>query len=140
MEYKVPRDRILLCKIMIFDSYDPHTCGLTMRRLTAEEELRPAIFMDGDVIDFATGEVIKQLERDEEGYITGQVDADTMYYDNLFKADIKVVNEEGKESLNDDDENKELYEAADALYDYYLERKQLIQDGNVVEFKKKRLY
>ena len=140
MKYKVPKERILLCKIMIFDDYNPKTGGFTVRRLTSEEELRPVIFMDGDVIDFNTGEVIVQLERDEDGYITGEVYADTMYYDLLFKADIKVVNESGEESLNNEDENKELYEAADALYDYYLSRKEAMQNDKVVEFKKRRLY
>ena len=63
MEYKVPKDRILVCRIMIFDDYNPKTREFVVRKLSADDELRPVIFMDGDVIDFATGDVIKPLKR-----------------------------------------------------------------------------
>ena len=125
MEYKVPKDRILICKTWIFDEYNPKTGVLTPKKLPDDEIYRMVIFMDGDIIDFRTGDIINHLHYDD-GVIDGEVLINTMYVEELFSAK-KVINEEE-------------YEYAQELYEYYLMRKNLINEGKLLMFKQKRLY
>ena len=126
MEYKIARDKILLCKIMIFDGYNASDGRFIKRKLSNDELLRRVIFTKEGIIDFKTGDVIEQLDYDEEGFVIGEVRANTMYVEELFSIQKSLTDEE--------------YEYAQVLYKYFLDTKRLYDEGKIVSFKQKRLY
>lgn len=125
MDNPVTRDRILIAKIRMFTDYDATTGALTEKRLTDQEMYRMVIFMDGELIDFQTGDILKHIETDQYGLIESEIRVNEMYIDELYNAP----------SIN-----KQEYEYAQELYQYYLMRKKLIDDGKLILFKQKKLY
>ena len=125
MEYLVTRDRILICTIKIFADYDQETGALIEEDLTDQDRVRMIIFMDGEIIDFRTGDVLSHIY-EEEGFVTGEIYANTMYVDELFSADKVLTDEEF------------LY--AQELYQFYLMRKKLIEEDKLRLFRQQRLY
>ncbi len=125
MEYLVTRDRILICTIKIFADYDQETGALIEENLTDQDRVRMVIFMDGEIIDFRTGDVLSHIY-EEDGFVTGEIYANTMYVDELFSADKVLTDEEF------------LY--AQELYQFYLMRKKLIEEDKLRLFRQQRLY
>lgn len=125
MEYLVTRDRILICTIKIFADYDQETGALREEDLTDQDRVRMVIFMDGEIIDFRTGDVLSHIY-EEDGFVTGEIYANTMYVDELFSAD-KVLTD-----------GEFLY--AQELYQFYLIRKKLIEEDKLRLFRQQRLY
>lgn len=125
MEALVSRDRILIAKIRQFISYDARNGVLTEKNLTNQEKYRMVIFMDGEVIDFQTGDILKHIDTDEYGLITSEICVNDMYIEELYKAP---------------EVNKKEFKYAQELYQYYLMRKKLLDEGKLINFKQKRLY
>lgn len=125
MKYLVTRDRILICTIKIFADYDQETGALREEDLTDQDRVRMVIFMDGEIIDFRTGDVLSHIY-EEDGFVTGEIYANTMYVDELFSADKVLTDEEF------------LY--AQELYQFYLIRKKLIEEDKLRLFRQQRLY
>lgn len=125
MDNPVTRDRILVAKIRMFIHYDKDTGVLTEKRLTEQEQYRMVIFMDGDIIDFQTGDILKHIEADDDGVIFGNIYINEMYIDELYNAP---------------EVTKAEFEYAQELYQYYLERKKLIEEKKVIPFQQKKLY
>ncbi len=125
MKYLVTRDRILICTIKIFADYDQETGALREEDLTDQDRVRMVIFMDGEIIDFRTGDVLSHIY-EEDGFVTGEIYANTMYVDELFSAD-KVLTD-----------GEFLY--AQELYQFYLIRKKLIEEDKLRLFRQQRLY
>lgn len=125
MENLVTRDRILIAKIMMFTDYDSITGALTKKALTDQEMYRMVIFMDGDLIDFQTGDILKHIDTDQNGLIESEIRINEMYVDELYNAP---------------EINKQEYEYAQELYQYYLTRKKLMEEGKLLPFKQKKLY
>lgn len=119
----VTRDRILIAKIIIFDSYN--NGALTMRDLTEQEEYRVVIFMDGKLIDFQTGDELMHINKDEYGIVYPEIYANTMYIDELYN----------HPNLSDKE-----YEYAQELYAYYKFKEKLINEGKLRLFRQTRLY
>lgn len=125
MENLVTRDRILIAKIRMFTDYDGYTGALTEKILTDQEMYRMVIFMDGEIIDFQTGDTLKHIDTDPYGLIESEIRINDMYIEELYKAP---------------NVNKDEYEYAQELYRYYLVRKKLIEEGKLILFKQKKLY
>lgn len=119
----VPRERILLAKILVFESYAKGM--LIIKKLPKSEEIRRVIFMDGKLIDFATRDELQHLNTDKTGIICPEIYANTMYIDQLYKY---------KELT------QEEYAYAQELYAYYKERQKLIEEKKLILFKQKRIY
>lgn len=122
---KVTKDRILLCEIWMFWDYDAKHGILSEVELPDQERLRVVIFMDGEIIDLNTREIIKHIKQDKNGLIISEIDVNTMYVKQLYKAN---------------NVSKDIYNYAQEVYQDYLKRKKLINEGKLILFKQKRLY
>lgn len=115
-------DRILLVKIRKFTSY--YKGILNEEDLTNQEKYRVCIFMDGELIDFATGNTLSHLNY-EGDYVIPEVYKDTMYVEEVYS--IANVTDE-------------MYNYAQELYKYYLFQKELLMQKKLILFPKERLY
>lgn len=116
-------DRILLVSILIFDDWIDGC--LVPRELDDQETYRICIFMDGELIDFATGTVLSHLNMDDDGYIIPEVYTNTMYVNEVYKCP---------------NVTEDMYEYAQELYQNYLSVKDLKENKQILEFKQKRIY
>lgn len=125
MENLVTRDRILIAKVRMFIQYDAIRGVLTEKTLPHEEKYRMVIFMDGEIIDFKTGDIIKHIDVDNDGYIMSEIRINDKYIEELYQVP-EVTDEE--------------FSYAQELYQYYLMRKKLMKERKLLPFKQKKLY
>lgn len=125
MENLVTRDRILIAKIMMFSDYNALTGALTEKKLCDQEMYRMVIFMDGEIIDFQTGDILKHIDTDPDGLIESEIRINEMYIEELYNAP-EITQEE--------------FDYAQELYEYYLMRKKLFEEKKLIPFKQKKLY
>lgn len=83
------------------------------------------IFMDGELIDFRSGDILKHIDTDDAGLIESEICINDMYIEELYNAP---------------EVNEEEFAYAQELYQYYLNRKKLIEEKKIIPFKQKRLY
>lgn len=122
MENLVPRECFFNCETVVFSSENG---SLYYEDATIEETMRLIIFADGKFFDLKTGDEIINIENDD-GLITGEIYANTMYVQNIYNYD---------EELTD-----ELYNRGQEVYQMYLLKKRLIEERKLVLFQQKRLY
>lgn len=125
MENLVTRDRILIAKIMMFSDYNSLSGALTEKKLCDQERYRMVIFMDGEIIDFQTGDILKHIDTDQDGLIESEIRINEMYIEELYNAP-EITQEE--------------FDYAQELYEYYLMRKKLFEEKKLIPFKQKKLY
>lgn len=121
--YTIKKDHILLAAIVQYIDFDGYK--LIRKEISDDDILHKVVFIDGKIIDFETGDEIQELKRDYEGYIDDIVLANKMYYHELYKCP-KVT-------------NKDLLYAS-KIYEYHLEKQQLIKEKKLIPFPSKQLY
>lgn len=122
----IGKEFILLCEVQEFSKYDKKIGVLTEKVLEPGKQFRRVIVSDGYVIDFETGQFIETLERDENNLVVGEVRLNTMYAKRFYRISNHISDEE--------------YEYAQLLYEDFLKRKKLIDEGKLLLFKQKRLF
>ena len=122
----IGKEFILLCEVQEFSKYDKKIGVLTEKVLEPGKQFRRVIVSDGYVIDFETGQFIETLERDENNLVVGEVRLNTMYAKRFYRIANHISDEE--------------YEYAQLLYEDFLKRKKLIDEGKLLLFKQKRLF
>lgn len=122
----IGKEFILLCEVQEFSKYDKKIGVLTEKVLEPGKQFRRVIVSDGYVIDFETGQFIETLERDENNLVVGEVRLNTMYAKRFYSISNHISDEE--------------YEYAQLLYEDFLKRKKLIDEGKLLLFKQKRLF
>lgn len=123
-DYIITKDRILLVDVVRFINYTSY--GLEMGEENLEtENLRKAVFVDGIMLDFETGDEIPELKNDYNGLVDCDIYYGILYWTQTYKCP----------NVTDDDL---IY--ASQIYDAYLTKQKLFKERKLLKFNPPLLY